>query len=95
MSEEPRLLLGLSWLYSVNAVISMRQSSIQIGDSFIGERVRYITGPELIYHRDHNMLMYLKAIIHTVEAFRNPLESDSDDRSDEFEDDLSDVDDAN
>ena len=92
-SEEPRLLLGLPWLYSVDAFISIRLSSIRIGDSSIGERVRNITGPELVYHRDHNMIMYPKAIIRPVEAFREP-ESDSDDDSDESEDDLSDVDDS-
>ncbi len=94
LPEEPRLLLGLPWLYSVNAVISVRQSSIQIGDPSIGERVRYITGPELVYHRDHNMLMYPKAIIRSAEAFSNPLDTDSDESSDESEDDLSDIDDA-
>ena len=94
ITEEPRLLLGLPWLYSVNAIISVRQSSIQIGDPSIGERVRYVTGPELVYHKDHSMLMYPKAIIRADEAFINSLDSDSDESSDESEDDLSDIDDA-
>ena len=94
VTEEPRLLLGLPWLYSVNAIISVRQSSIQIGDPSIGERVRYVTGPELVYHKDHSMLMYPKAIIRADEAFINSLDSDSDESSDESEDDLSDIDEA-
>ena len=94
ITEEPRLLLGLPWLYSVNAIISVRQSSIQIGDHSIGERVRYVTGPELVYHKDHSMLMYPKAAIRADEAFINSLDSDSDESSDESEDDLSDIDDA-
>ena len=92
--EEPRLLLGLPWLYSVDAFISVRLSSIRIGDSSIGEMARNITGPELVYHRDQNMIMYPKAIVQPVKAFREPEEVDSDDSSDESEDDLSDVDDS-
>ena len=92
-SDETRILLGLPWQYSVDAFISVRRSTIQIGDSSIGETPRYITGPELVYHKDHNMILYPKAIIGPAEAFRKPtFESESDDSSDESEDDLSDID---
>ena len=49
---QPRLslLLGLPWLYSVNALINIRGSRIFIGDPNIGETVRAITGPELVFH---------------------------------------------
>lgn len=89
--DPPRLLLGLPWLYSVNAIICIRDSSIQIGDPAIGEKVRFITGPELVYHRDHSMLMYPKAIIYSADAFDNQEESEEEDES--SEDDLSEVED--
>ena len=93
--QEPRILLGLPWLYSVNAFISVRQSTIQIGDPSIGEHVRCITGPELVYHKDHNMIMYPKSIVRPVGTVTELDDSDSSDSSsDQSEDDLSDVDDA-
>ena len=46
IEDVPRLLLGLPWLYDVNAKITIRGSSVQIGDHRIGETLRYtISGP--------------------------------------------------
>lgn len=54
------LLLGLPWLYAVNAMIDIRGFRILIGDSNIGEKIRAITGPELVFHSDYNLLLYPK-----------------------------------
>lgn len=87
---QSRLLLGVPWLKSVDAVISIRNSAIQIGDAQIGEAVRFITGPELVYYKDHNMLMYPKALTRGTKAY---VESASESSFSESEDDLSDIDD--
>ena len=97
IEDVPRLLLGLPWLHDINAVISVRNSSIQIGDPAIGEQVRLITGPELVYHRDHGLLMYPKAFIPAEEAFHRVTELEQDeDESEESssEDELSEVEDV-
>ena len=60
-SEHLSLILGIPWLYSVDALISIRQSTIFIGDASIGEQVRRVVGPELVFCKDHNLLMYPKA----------------------------------
>lgn len=52
------LLLGLPWLYSVNAHISIRDSKISIGDPGIGETMRNIIGPEMVFCSEHTLLMY-------------------------------------
>ena len=93
-----RLLLGLPWLHDINAVISVRNSSIQIGDPAIGEHVRFITGPELVYHRDHGLLMYPKAFIPAEEAYHRVTELEHDEDEDKSEesssgDELSEVED--
>ena len=60
-SEYLSLILGIPWLYSVDAHISIRQSTIFIGDRSIGEEVRSIVGPEMVFCKDHNLLMYPKS----------------------------------
>ena len=99
VEDVPRLLLGLPWLHDINAVISVRNSSIQIGDPAIGEQVRFITGPELVYHRDHSLLMYPKAFIPAEETFQRVTELEQDEDESESEesssgDELSDVEDG-
>ena len=59
-SEHLSLLLGIPWLFAVNAFISIRQSKIMLGDPEIGETVREVQGPELVFHKDYNLLMYPK-----------------------------------
>lgn len=98
--EQYRLLLGLPWLYSVNAVINIRSSSIQIGDIASHESVRTVKGPELVFSEDHNLLMYPKSGFPTgpkggMKPYINePVQDDddeSDDESEDSEDNLSDV----
>lgn len=52
-TEPLSLLLGIPWLYSVNAEISVRNSTIKIDDPSL-EEVRDVVGPELVFCNDHN-----------------------------------------
>lgn len=95
--ERLSLLLGLPWLYSVNAWIHIRGSQILIGDASVGETVRAVTGPELVFHPEHNLLLYPKqALLSTVPKFTATVDDEADDAlsssSDESsEDELSDI----
>ncbi|SLM35366.1 hypothetical protein LPUS_04613 [Lasallia pustulata] len=61
--EHLSLLLGIPWLYSVNATIGIWGSRIEIGDPAAGETIRDIVEPELVFSKDHNLLMYPRAIL--------------------------------
>lgn len=97
VADPPRILLGIQWLYSVNAIICIRPSSIQVGDPEMGEAPRHVTGPEMVFHKDHMMLMYPKACLadkaHRVTKVLEVSDDDDEDESSEpSEDDLSDID---
>ena len=99
-SEHLSLLLGIPWLFAVNAVISIRQSKILLGDPEVGEAVREVAEPELVFHKDHNLLMYPKEAFPVQSApvgkgFVVEIEDadSSDSESSDFGDDLSDVED--
>ena len=94
-TEYLSLILGLPWLYSVDARISIRQSTIMIGDATIGEKVRSVVGPELVFCKDHNLLMYPKSALAVPGRIVEEIEdaSDSESSSSEEEDDLSDIED--
>ena len=85
-SEHLSLLLDISWLYEVNATISIRGSAIEVGDPITDETVRQIVGPELVFCRDHNLIMYLKALLLTC----NDL-SESDEESISSSEKLTDI----
>lgn len=97
------LLLGIPWLYSVNARRSIWSSIIEIGDPSLGEEVRNVVGPELVFCQDHNLLMYPRKYMPIVQHFSEPVNSTMDVSSDsdsleissldESEDKLSDVED--
>ena len=87
-------------MYSVNAVINIRSSSIQIENTTFHEVVRTVTESKLVFSEDHNLLMYSKS------GFSRGLEpkkevklredeseenDDFDDESDDFENNLSDI----
>ncbi len=57
------LILGLLQLYSVNTLISIRQLKIIIGDTLIRELVTEVTGLEIVFYKDYNILIYPKSII--------------------------------
>ena len=60
LSEESHILLGIPWLFDVNAVIRIREFKVEVGDPLIGESVKAITSPEHAFCRSHNLLMYRK-----------------------------------
>lgn len=76
------LLLGLPWLYAVDALISIRDSSIRIGDSAVGEVPRDVRGPEMVFSPEHNLLMYPKAVLNNP----GPVLDGNSDSSDEEQD---------
>lgn len=103
-TEPLSLLLGIPWYYSVNARISIRSSTIEIGDPSLGEEVRNDVGLDLVFCQDHNLLMYPRsympqAVQHSLEPVNSAMDvangSDSFEisSSDESEDELSDVED--
>jgi hypothetical protein len=76
--------LGIPWLYSINANISIRQSSIKVGDPLNGEKFRTIVKPELVFSKDHNLFMYPKAIF--TQAVTEKDDSEDSDSSENFSD---------
>lgn len=50
-------------MYSVDAKISVRHSSLIINNVIIDKEVREVIGPEIIFYREHNLIMYLKSTI--------------------------------
>ena len=95
-AEYLSLILGIPWLYSVDASISIRLSTIFVGDRTIGEEVREVVGPELVFCHDHNLLMYPKSAMvrglpqATIEEID---ESASSSESSDSGDELSDIED--
>ena len=87
------LILGIPWLYSVNATISIRLSTIYIGDPSVGEEVREVFGPEMVFCKDHNLLMYPKGCHPRIEEVFDSEEEDQSSDSSSSEDDIDDIDD--
>lgn len=85
------LILGLPWLYSVDAIIFIRQSKILIGDTSIGETVREVIGSELVFCRDYNLLLYLKAAMARPAQVEEVSELGSSSPDSDGSDDISDV----
>jgi len=74
------LILGIPWLWFI-----MRDS---------GEAIREVTGPELVFCEEHNLLMYPKSALAASKAKAACAETDSESSSSsDSEDDLSDVED--
>ena len=89
-----KLLLKISWLYSMNAMISVKNSSIQIEDSILEKISRFIENFEMCFHSDHNLLMYSRSVfsLKRFEMKKNDSSSDEE-KSEFFDDNLSNVDD--
>jgi hypothetical protein len=81
------LILGLPWLYAINATFSIRGSSILVSDSAISKTPREIIGPEIEFCKDHNLLIYPKTILAQMP---NKLKSNVINVSDENDDNESD-----
>lgn len=58
MKEFISLLLNISWLYSVNATISIRESKIEIENSAIDEKIKAVQGFLLTFSSEHEILMH-------------------------------------
>ena len=86
------LLLGLPWLFNVNAVMTIRGSQIEIGDAALGEERRSIVGPQMVFSQKHQLVMYPKSLtsppVHQEEGQKDePLSDSSDESSVELSDD--------
>ncbi|KAI1872009.1 uncharacterized protein JN550_004212 [Neoarthrinium moseri] len=57
---DTKLLLGLPWLWDVNGVFDIRQSSLTIGDAQEGERVVSLKGPILSWAAGHKLALTTK-----------------------------------
>lgn len=62
-ARNQEVLLGILSLSSVNVELSIWHSQIEVGEPNIGEAVREVVGPELVYCQDHNLLMYSKGVL--------------------------------
>jgi len=83
------LILGIPWLWTVNAIIAIQNSKIMIGDPSSNENIREVVGPELFFCEDHNLLMYPKSIMtapHVTVEDADDSSSESDEDSDSGDD---------
>jgi hypothetical protein len=62
-TEYMSLILGLPWVYLVDAKISIRESTTTVGDVRAGETVRDMIGPELVFCKNNNLLMYSRSVM--------------------------------
>ena len=87
------LILGLPWLWMVNAHIAIRDSKIYLGDPALNETVREVVGPEMFFSSEHNMLMYPKSLKQSLQSKQPQVETDDsssgdDSSSDSDEEDI-------
>ena len=57
------LLLDISWLYKINITISIRESAIEMRDLTADKTVCQIMSSELVFCRNHNLIIYLKVFL--------------------------------
>lgn len=67
-SDYLSLILDISWLWSVNAIITMRDSKILIKDSLQEEKIREVIDLKLVFCKKHNLLMYFKSVLAASKA---------------------------
>ena len=91
--EYLNLILGIPWLWIVDAQISIRGSKILVGDTSAGETPRPVQGPELVFCKSHNLLMYPKDVISPPDRVEE-VDASEDDEEDDDEDDEDDPSDA-
>ena len=65
-TEVSDLLLGLPWLYMVDATIAIWESTIYVGDSSLGETPQAVQGPRMVPCREHYLILYPKRGLHKV-----------------------------
>lgn len=79
MSKHHSLLLKLSWIFSVNAIIFIRDSKITIDDSTQEEIAKDIIESKMMFCTKHTLIMYSKkALIKTANVIE---QSDNDSES--------------
>ena len=89
-----KLLLRISWLYSMNAMIFVQNSSIQIENSALKEISKFIESFEMCFHSDYNLLMYFRSVFFLKRFEMKKNDSSSNKKKFKFFDDnLSNVDD--
>ena len=93
-SDYLSLLLRIFWLYSVNAIIGICESQIEIEDSAIEKSIQDVIESELMFLKEHNLLMYLKAIL-ISNVFNSSDESDKNDEDSDSSVSLSDKEEKN
>ena len=87
------LILGIPWLWMVDARISIRGSRILVGATSAGETPRPVQGPELVFCEWCNLLIYHKDVISPPDRIEEGDASEDDDEDDD-EDDEDDPSDA-
>lgn len=86
--QEASVLLGLPWLFSVDAKISIRNASIAVGDPLQGEEPVKVTGPKLVMQKSHyHAPESLKKAQLTEESSEEEGEDYNEEESDESSDD--------
>ena len=88
-SDHLSLLLEIFWLYSVNAIIEICESQIKIENSAIEKSIQDVIESELMFSKEHNLLMYLKAIL-ILNVLNSSDESDKNDEDSDSSVSLSD-----
>jgi len=72
-SDYLSLILNISWLWSVNAIIAMRNFKILIENSLQEEKIREVIDSKLVFCEKHNLLMYLKSALAADKARANAV----------------------
>ena len=66
-----------------------------MGDILVGETPRVVQGPELVFCKWHNLLIYLKEVVAPTDRFKRIKEVDtSNDKEDDKDDNKDNVSDA-
>ncbi|POS83490.1 hypothetical protein EPUL_004983, partial [Erysiphe pulchra] len=87
--EDIHLLLGLPWLFTVDAKIKIKDSLIEIGDVERGEEIKEIKGPKFVGSEGHKLILCQVARLETKEVEDTESSGDeSEDQDSEDDDDI-------
>ncbi len=92
-SDYLSLILDISWFWSVNVIIAIRNFKILIENSLQEEKIREVINLKLVFCKKHNLLMYFKSAFAADKAKANAIyvklnsknSSSSDSKNDLFE----------
>jgi hypothetical protein len=85
------LLLRLSWLFSVNAILTIREFKIIIEDSVVREISRDVVESKMIFCREHTLLMYSRKVFEKIKKLSDIESKFSNDSSENELFDIKDV----